>query len=95
VKAPVGMTLSPMDFRATHLILTLRRLLFCVRKPSPPKSVDLPQETIADPVSLFDLPASLPLAGRRRRLAVLFCGALGSRAAEKQRWLLWQRNRAA
>jgi hypothetical protein len=28
---PVGMTMSPRDFRATHLILALGRILYCVR----------------------------------------------------------------
>ena len=84
-------------------------------QPTPPKSVDLPRETIADPVSLFDLRTHhcrWPAAGDG--VTMLFCGgdkygdhpycvghchiaysSLGSRAAEKQRWLQWRKNPAA
>jgi hypothetical protein len=44
--------------------------------PTPPKSVDLPRETIADPVSLFDLRqhhCRWPVAGAGA--AMQFCGA--------------------
>ena len=44
-------------------------------QPTPPKSVDLPRETIADPVSLFDLRkhhCRWPVAGDG--VTMLFCG---------------------
>ena len=47
-------------------------------QPTPPKSVDLPRETIADPVALFDLRqhhCRWPVAGDGA--AVLFCFKAG------------------
>jgi hypothetical protein len=56
--------------------------------PTPPKSVDLPRETIAEPVSLFDLRqhhCRWPVAGVGA--AMQFCGAEFTHArAKKKDW---------
>lgn len=64
---PVGMTLSPMDFRATHLILTLRRLCFAYTTDTAQVRRSAPGNHRRSGRSVRPAPASLPLAGRRRR----------------------------